>query len=722
MATRNRNLDKRMNYFERQFLRAQDLMDEQDYAQDRRTRVVRLLHTPGVAEGLAVSAGTAGTIAVAAGTAIDNSGRLIVLLTGVTVNLRTDATTANIFISFSEGESDPSTDPGITGNTRIREAPVITQQRTAPAPPEQPPAGGVLLAAVSLNNGQLTVPPAGASNPDNTVRARAGTVLGDDIVARSLRLRSDTVPLNQTPVLSCSAANQLGVSGGSVRLDPQQELLFQDNGQIRCFDDNHRLVFARAANRMELREQGDIAFNAGGSPPPERMRVAASGNVGIGTAAPAALLDLQGAGGQTKGIRLGSTAAQTFVFPGTAAPDAGLLTFGDGSGSKFHIARASDSGATRFVTFLDNGRVGIGDDSPYATLTLNGTLGFDNGATPMFFIFESGTANADRPILSHSPANVGSGLMYRDSADHMIFQQNGTPVMTIDLAQSRVGIGAAPPANPFQIAFTNNTINLPSSAMVIENPAGGQSMIAFTFAGVQKSSVRVDGAGNVVINAATGSLFLNNDFGGPAFLRPPGLLTVVGNLQVQGTLIAPAKSGAVVDQFVNRHGEALEQGDVVVISVNQSSLYYAHEDIPIPEVDIAAAANDTRVCGIVAGVHGEMLEPAKEKKSGGKREKGEDKAPALSRMFMPDELEKIDRTKVAPGQVGHMVTLGAYAHCKVDASFGAIEIGDALTTSPTKGHAQKVVNLANAAGAIIGKALAPLKKGRGIIPVLVTFR
>jgi hypothetical protein len=718
MATRNRNLDKRMNYFERQFLRAQDLMDEQDYAQDRRTRVVRLLHTPGVAEGLAVTAGAAaGTISVAAGTAIDASGRLIVLLTPVTLNLRADATAANVFVSFSEAESDPSSDPGITGNARIRETPVVIQVRTAPAAAEQPPAGGVLLASVGLNNGQLTPPPTGGSNPDNTVRARAGTVLGDDIAARSLRLRSDTVPLSQTPLLSCSAANQLGVSGASLRFDSQQEILFQDNGQIRCFDDNHRLVFARSANRMELREQGDIAFNAGGSPPPERMRITASGNVGIGTPTPAGLLDLQGAGGQAKGLRLGSPAAQTFLFAGTAAPDVGLLTFGDGAGSKFHIAKASDSGATRFVTFQDNGRVGIGDTSPYATLTLNGTLGFDNATTPMFFIFESGTGNPDRPILSHSPANAASGLLYRDTSDQMIFQQNGATVMTIDLAQSRVGIGAAAPANPFQITFANSTFTPASAALVIENPAGSQSIMAFTFAGVQKGSVRSDSGGNLVINAASGSIFLNGDFGGAAILRPPGLLTVAGNLQVQGTLLAPAKSGCVVDQFVNRHDEPLEQGDLVIISANQSSLYYASDDIPIPEVDMAGAAYDTRVCGIVLGVHGEMP-----KKSGGKREKGEEKTPALSRMFTPEELEKIDRRKVSPGQVGHMVTLGTYAHCKVDASFGAIEIGDPLTTSPTKGHAQKAVNLANAAGAIVGKALGSLKKGKGVIPVLVTLR
>ena len=257
--------------------------------------------------------------------------------------------------------------------------------------------------------------------------------------------------------------------------------------------------------------------------------------------------------------------------------------------------------------------------------------------------------------------------------------------------------------------------------MVIENPGGGQSIMSFTFGGVQKSSFRTDGGGNLVLNAASGSIFLNNDFGGPAVLRPPGQLTVVGNLVVQGTLVAPAKSGCVVDQFVSRGDDGLEQGDLVVISANQSSAYYASDDIPIPEVEIASSAYDTRVCGIVTGVHGEVPESSKEKKSGGKREKADQK-PEYSRMFTAEEVDKLDRTKVSSGQVGHMVTLGVYAHCKVDASFAAIEVGDPLTTSPTKGHAQKAVNLANAAGAIIGKALGSLKKGTGVIPVLVTLR
>jgi len=46
-------------------------------------------------------------------------------------------------------------------------------------------------------------------------------------------------------------------------------------------------------------------------------------------------------------------------------------------------------------------------------------------------------------------------------------------------------------------------------------------------------------------------------------------------------------------------------------------------------------------------------------------------------------------------------------------------VGDLLTTSPTRGHAQKVTEPERAIGAIIGKALGALKSGQGKIPVLV---
>ena len=68
------------------------------------------------------------------------------------------------------------------------------------------------------------------------------------------------------------------------------------------------------------------------------------------------------------------------------------------------------------------------------------------------------------------------------------------------------------------------------------------------------------------------------------------------------------------------------------------------------------------------------------------------------------------------------IALVGKVHCKVDASFGAIEVGDMLTTSSTEGHAMKASDPSKAFGAVIGKALEPLKSGIGFIPILVALQ
>lgn len=68
------------------------------------------------------------------------------------------------------------------------------------------------------------------------------------------------------------------------------------------------------------------------------------------------------------------------------------------------------------------------------------------------------------------------------------------------------------------------------------------------------------------------------------------------------------------------------------------------------------------------------------------------------------------------------IALMGKVYCKVDASYGAIEVGDLLTTSPTPGHAMKADNPLKAFGTVIGKALRPLAEGQGLIPVLVALQ
>jgi hypothetical protein len=68
------------------------------------------------------------------------------------------------------------------------------------------------------------------------------------------------------------------------------------------------------------------------------------------------------------------------------------------------------------------------------------------------------------------------------------------------------------------------------------------------------------------------------------------------------------------------------------------------------------------------------------------------------------------------------IALLGKVYCKVDGDYGRVEVGDLLTTSPTRGHAMKATNPDQAFGSIIGKALQSLACGQGLIPILVVLQ
>jgi hypothetical protein len=70
----------------------------------------------------------------------------------------------------------------------------------------------------------------------------------------------------------------------------------------------------------------------------------------------------------------------------------------------------------------------------------------------------------------------------------------------------------------------------------------------------------------------------------------------------------------------------------------------------------------------------------------------------------------------------HPVALTGRVFCLAEASNGMIQPGDLLTTSGTPGHAMKATDHVRAQGAIIGKAMTPLTKGRGLVLILITLQ
>jgi hypothetical protein len=68
------------------------------------------------------------------------------------------------------------------------------------------------------------------------------------------------------------------------------------------------------------------------------------------------------------------------------------------------------------------------------------------------------------------------------------------------------------------------------------------------------------------------------------------------------------------------------------------------------------------------------------------------------------------------------IALVGRVYCQVDADAVAIEVGDLLVTSSTPGHAMKATDPLQAFGAVIGKAMAPLEAGQGLIPIVVALQ
>jgi hypothetical protein len=293
-----------------------------------------------------------------------------------------------------------------------------------------------------------------------------------------------------------------------------------------------------------------------------------------------------------------------------------------------------------------------------------------------------------------------------------------------------VGIGTADPGAKLTVSGSNATVNIETAEIVRLLRPSVTGVKNHNSAGLRVGAFETGVSGATRLDIAlSGPATTANQWGGVPDVTVMSLLAN-GNVSIKGSIAAGGgKGGYVMDQFVNKVADTLEQGDIVVIGDNQASQYYGqNNNIPIPEIDLAQRVYDTRVCGIVTEVHvpvgpesGEISSAGTEVKKS-KTAQARSKADTKRQSFTPEELEKLDRTKVGSGQIGWMVTLGAFAHCKVDADIAPIKVGDLLTTSPTRGHAQKVLDPSQAFGAIVGKALGSLEKGKGKIPVLVMLQ
>jgi hypothetical protein len=434
---------------------------------------------------------------------------------------------------------------------------------------------------------------------------------------------------------------------------------------------------------------GGIAFmNApvAGTPLTTLMMITGSGSLGIGTTTPAANLDvatgLLHVGGTTTPVvkAQGAYLGWNALTGGTGETDF-INNQGLGTGG-FAFMNTPPSGTPRstLMVITGSGSVGIGTLNPQQNLSVNAGLNIDQAnknpggtvAPGLTFGFSSGEGIASNRI-------GGPNLFGLD------FYTDFLPRMSINNAGS-VGIATSTPAHTLDV---NGTAAFSGVVTTSIDLLVGNNL---TVNGARTYLIGQDGASNHWImgggttEGKNNAIALSYNSG-----SNKGTITVGNNW----TLHATQKVGYLADRFLNRSKHKLERGDVVVLHADAGSHRSGLDSrVPLPEVDLTTKAHDPRVCGIVDD-------------------------PLADQTLVND----LDPGKLGNATVGVMVTVGAYSYCKVDAETEAISPGDLLTTSSTPGHAQKFsAHEPVRPGAIIGKALGSLKKGKGIIPILVAHQ
>jgi len=441
------------------------------------------------------------------------------------------------------------------------------------------------------------------------------------------------------------------------------------------------------------------------------LNVTPAGFVGIGTSSPQRTLQvgsttIRGSEGM---IRLASRSGDTNFFNNRSWDIGVPETGGDltGAGYSFVIddtARGSADDPPEFMVQVGSGNVGIGTSNPVNKLSLVGNADFSGNVG-------IGTSVPAAPLHIVGPDNDGTtaALRLQSGSQYMLLGDNEidtgpdkalylnlNSTNGVDIARGGGDVQIATAGGDVNMAFGGGVVNIADTGNVNLVRLGGNVYIANAYSkvGIGTSSPAgklhiyaggpVPGPGNTLILGNTNASHIRFDVndiqamvgGAPStlWLNHEGGTVSVKTLTIEG--------GADLSEGFNVSApeDRVEPGMVVVIDPDNPG-----------KLAISERAYDRKVAGVVSGAGG--VKPG---------------------MIMGQS------GTMADGEHPVALTGRVWAWC--DASTGAIEPGDQLTTSPTPGHAMKVTSHERAMGATIGKAMSPLASGKGLVLVLVSLQ
>jgi hypothetical protein len=517
-------VDKRVRYFNGEFLQEKEFTVEQAYQLDREHRQNRLLHGPGIAEGLTVTSGAPNKVTVGWGTAIDAEGRQLVRLAASDFPLSgekfNDKQGVELYLSYKEEPSDIQDDPGgIRDDTRWHEVPELTAVPPGGTyPGTEPP---VLLARLSLDGkGDVTV--------DNSERSYTGARLpGPAADAPALRsLSSGRVVLTRPLTIDGSAAAGEAQPALHVKVPaltppapPTPVCALQlDVATFGTLDN------ATASQFLLVRDTGL-------KPLKTYFAIRGDGSVGVGTSSPGAKLHVAGAGGQNVDLLVSGRLR-------SESNDGGLWVAADRfvGGLNTNQIGIFNGGSFRLVV-LNNGNIGIGTDKPENSENWSKVVDVVGGGNAKLSLR---TPDIDARVQANNWNDTWKsppGMMVGTKSAHPLsFGTGGASRMTVS-SVGLVGIGTTDPGSILHLY----TIGSPAL-----NPKPVQAMRidvkSFGSADNRRQSYYVlaqdvDGGQEFFAVRGDGSVGIGTGDPGQQKLRVAGSTWIQGDLFVSGNIV-----------------------------------------------------------------------------------------------------------------------------------------------------------------------------------------
>jgi hypothetical protein len=384
------------------------------------------------------------------------------------------------------------------------------------------------------------------------------------------------------------------------------------------------------------------------------------GNVGIGIAAPGERLTIAGVTAFNSGLKL----------TGNAGAGTGLALENTSSGGHKFDLLAGGAG-----TGIGVGAFGIFDETAgnyRLSISSGGNVGIGTTTPATKLTVRSGNSVFTGYGFEHTDGTVrlttyidtayGAWLGTRSNHPLNFFYNDGLPSMTIggNGVEMVSGLGLLTVGSPNGESGTSIKRN--NNRADVRFNGSTLKLVAAPGSGPPPSTygVAIDTAGNVGIGTES----------------PLARLDVRGTMR---TCILSIVGGCdLAEPFVLKD-EKICKGSVVVIDDEHPGRLMQSE-----------RAYDRRVAGIISGANG--INPG---------------------ITLQQEGAFVD---------GQNVALSGRVYVLADATHGAIRPGDLLTTSETPGHAMGAADHSRAQGAVLGKAMSPLKEGKGLVLVLVTLQ